>query len=909
MLRRIEKKREKHYTISTLSVKDDGVQTQKRKLAIGLLAHVDAGKTTLSEGMLYCSGEIRRLGRVDHGDAFLDTDVQERERGITIFSKQARLKWKNTDITLLDTPGHVDFTSEMERALQVMDCAVLLISGADGVQGHTLTLWRLLERYQVPVFLFVNKMDQAGTDKERLLHQLQKELSADCLDFAHPGLMENLAMCSESMLSQFLSGGEISDSLIASQIAARQVFPCFFGSALKMEGVTALLDALVQYGPHREYGRAFGARVYKIARDPQGARLTYMKITGGALRVRDLMTNRRADTPEESVWAEKVGQIRLYSGAKFTAVEQAEAGTVCAVTGLSFTRPGEGLGVENDGQPPLLEPAFTYQVLLPAGCDKHAALRNLKLLEEEDPLLHVVWQERLQEIHVQLMGDVQLEILSRVMRDRFKTPVAFSEGSILYRETIAEAVEGAGHYEPLRHYAEVHLRLEPAPRGSGMQFDTACHVDDLERNWQRLILGHLSERQHAGVLTGAPITDMKITLLAGRAHLKHTEGGDFRQATYRAVRQGLMQAKSILLEPWYDMHLEVPQDCVGRAMNDVQQMGGSFDAPESRGDRTVLTCTVPVARARNYAREVTAYTRGRGRVSCTLRGYAPCAEQEKIVEAIGYEAERDTDNPADSVFCSHGAGVVVPWQEAKAHMHIQLETERTRREEAQDNPVVRKASAYHGTLEEDRELMAVFEKTYGLVKNRTFFDTVRKSAPIVQAAQAAEPYREYLLVDGYNIMFAWEETKEAAQQSLDHGRQMLMGILCNYRSMQSAELILVFDAYNVPGSPGTVEKYNNIYVIYTREAETADSYIEKVSYEISRRHRVRVATSDGLEQRIILGAGALRVSAQEFRREVEAARVEIAEFLQQNNRQAPSAKVEKAMMEAWKKKRAEKSGG
>ena len=880
------------------------MQAQKRKLVVGLLAHVDAGKTTLSEGMLFQSGEIRKLGRVDHRDAFLDTDVQERERGITIFSKQARLSWKGIDMTLLDTPGHVDFTSEMERALQVMDCAVLLISGADGVQGHTLTLWRLLKRYQVPVFLFVNKMDQLGVEKDRLLSQLQEELSPDCMDFAADDLMDTLAMCSESMLSQYLSEGTISDSLIAAQVTQRAVYPCLFGSALKMEGIDALLDTLVRYGPRREYPQPFGARIYKIARDPQGARLTYMKITGGTLRVRDMLTNRRADMPEDKVWSEKVGQIRLYSGAKFAAADEAPAGTVCAVTGLSFTRPGEGLGAENDGEPPLMEPAFTYQVLLPQGCDANAALRNLKLLEEEDPMLRVVWHERVQEIHVQLMGDVQLEIISRVMRDRFNMPVSFSEGSILYRETIKSAVQGAGHYEPLRHYAEVHLLLEPRPRGSGLLFDSTCHVDDLARPWQRLIMGHLSEKQHVGVLTGSPITDMKITLLAGRAHLKHTEGGDFRQATYRAVRHALMQAESVLLEPWYDMHLEVPQDCVGRAMNDVQQMGGSFEPPETHGDMATLKCVVPVEKARHYARQMTAYTRGRGRISCTLRGYEPCAEQEKIVAAIGYDAERDTDNPADSVFCSHGAGVVIPWREAKAHMHLQPEMAKAQSQQETTEAVVRKSTAYRGTLEEDKELMAVFEKTYGPVKNRTLFDSVKRADPPPAAAQTAEAVKEYLLVDGYNVMFAWEDLKEAAKANLDHARQLLMDILCNYRSMQTAEVILVFDAYKVQGSVGSVEKYNNIYVIYTKEAETADSYIEKASYEISRRHRVRVATSDGLEQRIILGAGALRVSAQEFRREVEAAQVEIDKILQQVNRRPLSDQVERAMMDAWKKKHA-----
>jgi len=873
----------------------------KRPLCMGVLAHVDAGKTTLSEGMLYLSGEIRKLGRVDHGDAYLDTDVQEKERGITIFSKQARFNWKNTGITLLDTPGHVDFTSEMERALQVMDCAVLLISGADGIQGHTLTLWRLLERYGVPTFLFINKMDQAGVDRQRLLTQLQEELSENCLDFADENLFENLAMCSEQMLSRFLHNGEIPDATVAAEVGKRSVFPVFFGSALRMQGVEELLDALVRFSPEKSYPAAFGARIYKIARDPQGARLTYMKITGGCLNVRDTLTNKRADTPEENVWSEKISQIRLYSGAKYTTVDRVSAGTVCAVTGLSFTRPGEGLGAENDGQPPLMEPAFTYQVLLPIGCDAHAALRNLKQLEEEDPMLRVIWHERLREIHVQLMGDVQLEIISRVMRDRFHMPVGFSEGSILYRETIAAPVMGSGHYEPLRHYAEVHLLLEPAPRGSGMNFDSKCHVDDLERGWQRLIMGHLSERQHIGVLTGSPVTDIKITLLAGRAHLKHTEGGDFRQATYRAVRHGLMQAKSVLLEPWYDMRLDVPQDCVGRAMNDVQQMGGSFEPPRTQGEMAVLQCIVPVAKARNYARQMTVYTRGRGRISCALKGYEPCAEQEKIVQEIGYDCQRDVENSADSVFCSHGAGVVIPWQEAAAHMHVRPEEKKETPVEEM-KPAERKSTAYRGTLEEDKELMAVFERTYGPVKNRTFFDSVCKEAPPAQVYREQEAVREYLLVDGYNIIFAWEDLKAQAALNLDHARQLLMDILCNYRAMQGAEVILVFDAYKVQGNVGSVEKYNNIYVIYTKEAETADSFIEKASYEISRRHRVRVATSDGMEQRIILGAGALRVPAQEFRREVEAAQVEIERILRTNNRSASAQTVEKAMMDAWKKK-------
>lgn len=875
------------------------MQALKKKLVFGLLAHVDAGKTTLSEGMLYLSGEIRRLGRVDHRDAFLDTDVQERERGITIFSKQAMLKWKNADITLLDTPGHVDFTAEMERTLQVMDCAVLLISGADGVQGHTLTLWRLLERYHVPTFIFINKMDQPGTNRDALLSQLQKELSADCMDFASDDLMEQLAMCSEDMLTHFLANGTIPDGPIADRICERKVFPCFFGSALKMQGVDALMDAVVRYAPRKQYPGEFGARIYKIARDQQGNRLTYMKITGGTLRVRDLISNRRAGMDEESVWAEKAGQIRLYSGAKFTPVEQAEAGTVCAVTGLSYTRPGDGLGFENKGQSPVMEPAFTYQVLLPKGTDSHTALKYMRMLEEEDPLLHVVWHERVQEIHVQLMGEVQLEILGRVMRDRFNMPVSFSEGSILYRETIENTVEGAGHYEPLRHYAEVHLKLEPGRKGSGLVFASACHQDDLEVNWQRLILTHLMEKQHLGVLTGSPITDMKITLLAGRAHLKHTEGGDFRQATYRAVRHGLMQAKCVLLEPWYDMRLDIPSDCLGRAMNDIQQMGGRFEAPDGMGETVALKASAPVSKARHYARQVTAYTRGRGRITCALKGYEKCPDQEAVMKEIGYEAERDVDNTADSVFCSHGAGFVVNWRDAMDYMHVQTAFSDVRPKE-QEAPVnVRRTGSYQGTLEEDKELMAIFERTYGPVKNRTFFEPVHKTVPAAPA-KVEEARKEYILIDGYNIMFAWDELKEAARVNLEHARQMLMDLLCDFRAMQSAEVILVFDAYKVQGNPGSAERYNNIYVIYTKEAETADSYIEKTTYEISKRHRVRVATSDGLEQIIILGNGALRVSAQEFRREVELCHVEIDKFLGMSRLNSDA--VEKAMKDAWKKK-------
>ncbi|MBQ4075834.1 MAG: TetM/TetW/TetO/TetS family tetracycline resistance ribosomal protection protein [Clostridia bacterium] len=877
------------------------MQMQKRKLVMGLLAHVDAGKTTLSEAMLFTAGNLRKLGRVDHGDAFLDTDVQERERGITIFSKQAMFSWKQADITLLDTPGHVDFSSEMERTLPLLDCAVLVISGGDGVQGHTLTLWKLMEQYQVPTFLFINKMDQQGTDREALMADLKARLSDACVDFFDPEYQEQIAMCSEEALNHFLQYGEIPDGVVGRLIARRQLFPCFFGAALKNQGVDTLLDGLIRYTPQMKWPQEFGARVYKIARDAQGARITYMKITGGQLKVRDLITNRRADTPEERVWAEKVSQIRLYSGAKFQAVDSAEAGMVCAVTGLSYTRPGDGLGLEKEGKVPLLSPVFTYQVMLPPGMDAHAALRNLRILEEEDPQLHVVWHERVREIHVQLMGEVQLEILKRLLYDRFQMNVIFSEGSILYRETIENAVEGAGHYEPLRHYAEVHLLLEPGRPGSGMRFATACSQDDLDVNWQRLILTHLQERQHYGVLTGSPITDMKITLLAGRAHLKHTEGGDFRQATYRAVRQGLMQAKSILLEPWYDLHLEIPRECLGRAMNDIQQMGGSFSDPKDQMDLMILDASAPVSQCRHYAREVASYSRGRGKITCTLKGYAPCRDQERVVERMGYDPERDTDNPADSVFCSHGAGFVVKWDEAMDHMHIQTGYFDRRAEQAAAAAAPRPRSAYTGSLEEDKELMAIFERTYGPVKRDTFRSAARPSVSSGPVA-VKDAGKEFLLVDGYNIIFSWEELKAAARINLDQARLALCDLLCNYRGMKNCEVILVFDAYKVAGNAGAVEKYNNIYVVYTREAETADSYIEKTSYEISKKYHVRVATSDGMEQMIILGHGALRVSAQEFRREVEAAQGEIAAFLAQNNRHAPSDAMGDAIRDAWRKK-------
>nr|WP_326186134.1 translation factor GTPase family protein [uncultured Oscillibacter sp.] len=878
-----------------------------KRLVIGVMAHVDAGKTTLSEALLYCGGAIRRLGRVDHRDAFLDTDAIERERGITIFSKQAVLPLGETEVTLLDTPGHVDFSAETERTLRVLDCAVLVISGTDGVQGHTRTLWRLLERYGVPVFLFVNKMDLAGADRAALLAALKRQLDGGCVDFgdAPDALREEAAVCDEAVLERYLETGEVSDGDISRMIGARKLFPCFFGSALKLEGVDEFLAGLERYAPIPSYPADFGARVFKIARDGQGNRLTYLKVTGGTLRVKDVLTNRRPDTPEGRAWEEKADQLRVYSGVKFRPVEEAPAGSVVAVTGLSRTVPGEGLGFETAWTGPVLEPVLTYHVELTDGTDPHTALLRLRQLEEEDPQLHIVWNESAREIHIQLMGEVQLEIVQRLIRERFGMEVAFGAGAICYRETIANAVEGVGHFEPLRHYAEVHLLLEPGEPGSGLRFDAACSTDILDLNWQRLILTHLEEKPHLGVLTGSPITDMKITLVAGRAHEKHTEGGDFRQATYRAVRQGLMQAESILLEPWYDFRLELPADQVGRAISDLQRMNGETAPPETFGDETVLTGSAPVAALRDYAREVTAYTRGRGRLLCQLAGYRPCANAAEVVETMGYDPERDVDNTPDSVFCAHGGGYAVKWDEVPAHAHVDsgLRLRAPEPEEA-EAAQPRRASAYAGTVEQDRELQAIFERTYGPVKRPAFLPPKEpKRAPPQETAEKRairEQFSgpEYLLVDGYNIIFAWDELKAIARDNLDAARKALCDLLCNYQGFKKCVVIAVFDAYKVKGGLGSVEKYHNIHVVYTREAETADAYIERATYEIGKKHRVRVATSDGPEQLIILGHGALRMSASNFRQEVERVQGQIAETLRKNNQRQKSGAVRAAMEKA-----------
>ncbi len=878
---------------------------QQRKMILGLLAHVDAGKTTLSEALLYTSGALRKMGRVDHKDAFLDTDIQERERGITIFSKQARLAWKETAFTLMDTPGHVDFSSEMERTLQVLDGAVLVISGTDGVQGHTETLWKLLESYQIPVFLFINKMDMDGADRQKRMEEIREKLDANCVDMMSEEAGEQIALCGDDeTLNTYLETGKVAEETVRNFVSARKMFPCYFGSALRMQGIDELLDGLEMYGPRAQYPSRFGAVVYKIGRDEKGARLTYMKITGGELNVRQVLTNKKEGVPTtEEIWEEKVSQLRFYSGLRFEQRDVAKAGEICAVTGLNFTKVGDGFGYEKKGAEPILSPVFTYHMELSDKDDPVIALQRMRQLQEEDPQLQVVWQEKSKEIHVQLMGEVQVEILQRMLKDRYDMDVSFGEGSILYRETIENKVEGVGHYEPLRHYAEVHLLMEPAPRGSGLLLTSKCPEDELDRNWQRLILTHLMEKTHLGVLTGSPITDMRITLIAGRAHLKHTEGGDFRQATYRAVRQGLMQAKSVLLEPWYEMTLTLPEDCLGRAMHDIQLMGGTFDAPETSLGSVCLKAKVPVSESRHYAREVMAYAKGRGRVNCVLCGYLPCRDGEKVIRVMGYDPERDVDNSPDSVFCSHGAGFMVKWDEVPKYQHIDTGVLAPKKEEIAPVQPPARRKAYTGSLEDDKELMAIFERTYGPVKQHAFRPSP-KTAALMESEKVFMPLeKEYLLVDGYNIIFAWDALKEAAKQNLETARQMLVDILCNFRGVRPYEIIVVFDAYKVHRNPGSVEKADNIHVVYTKEAETADNYIEKATYDLGKRYRVRVATSDALEQVIILGHGALRVSAKEFLREVESANGEIRAYLAEYNRHmAHQNGMAQAMHKAWQER-------
>ena len=846
-----------------------GEQAKKPHISAGLLAHVDAGKTTLSEALLFRSGARRTLGRVDHGDAYLDTHELERARGITIFSKQARFSTPRRDITLVDTPGHVDFSAEAERTMPILDCAVLVISGTDGIQAHTVTLWRLLERYHVPVFLFINKMDLPGMEKEKLLAQLQKELSPGCIDFTGDPdeIAESAAMCDEALLETYLETGTVTEGNLRGLIAGRKIFPCCFGSALKLEGVDELLDLLDAYAPDRNYPDTFGAKVYKISRDPQGVRLTWMKITGGRLKVREPINyvNRKGDPLEE-----KALQLRLYSGDKFTAPEEITAGMLVAVTGLSATFIGQSLGCEPAGKPPVLEPVMTYRVELPRGCDPSTVLPKLRQLEEEDPQLHILWEQG--SIHVQIMGRVQLEIFHSLVQQRFSLDVTLDTGRIFYKETIENTVEGVGHYEPLRHYAEVHILLEPLPRGSGLQFDTICSTDVLEAPYQSLILSHMSEKIHRGVLTGAPITDVKMTLLVGKAHLKHTEGGDMRQATYRAIRQGLMQAKSVLLEPWYSFTLTLPTETVGRAITDIRAMGGEFDSPESSGTLSTLKGIVPAAELQDYADTVAAYTQGRGRLQIALDGYAPCHNTEAVLKDTAYDPEADLENTPDSVFCSHGAGFTVKWHDVKNYMHL----ESGLKEERSPQIITRN---FHI---DDKELEAIMEREFGPVKRPLYRAPANR--PATEEITIKAPKRKSIIVDGYNIIFAWEDLAALAKEDLEAARKKLCHILSNYAGFRKCYLVLVFDGWKVKGNPGEKTQYHNIQVVYTKEGETGDAYIESLVAQIGTNYAVRVATSDALVQLSSFRSGVLRMSARELREEIDAANREMAQYLNQKNR-------------------------
>jgi small GTP-binding protein len=840
------------------------------KLVIGILAHVDAGKTTLSESMLFLSGKIGKLGRVDNKDAYLDTYELERARGITIFSKQALFEIGETQITLLDTPGHVDFSAEMERTLQVLDYAILVISGADGVQGHTQTLWRLLDMYQIPVFLFVNKMDQVGTDKDKLMEEIKKQLNDGCIEFGHvekDGFYEQLALCDEIMMEAYLESGHLETSQIKKPIRERKVFPCFFGSALKCEGVEGFMQGIEKYAMIPSYPEEFGAKIFKIARDEQGNRLTYMKITGGKLKVKDVLTN--------SAWKEKVNQIRIYSGQKFEAVNEIEAGSVCAVTGLSQTRPGEGLGIEHASDTPVLEPVLSYQILLPEGCDPRVMLPKLRQLEEEEPELHIVWDEQLQEIQAQIMGEVQIEILQSLIHSRFGVDVGFDAGRIIYKETIANAVEGVGHFEPLRHYAEVHLLLTPGEPGSGLQFGVECSEDILSKSWQRLVLTHLEEKAHKGVLTGSAITDMKITLVSGRAHTKHTDGGDFREATYRAVRQGLREAESVLLEPYYAFQLELPVKMVGRAMTDLEKMHGTCEISQTNDEMAVLVGSAPVITLRNYQKEVVAYTKGRGRLFCSLKGYEPCHNAKEVIESLGYDSERDVGNPTGSVFCSHGTGFLVDWYSVKDYMHVECYFQKK-------GDLLGGTARGQASYTEERsisleEIDQIFNNTFYANQGKKSVWKKRKTArdsyyePTTYVGSPKENKEEYLLVDGYNIIHAWPELKELVDENMDGARMKLLDTLSNYQGIRKCQIIAVFDAYRVQGHFEEVNDYHNIHVVFTKEAQTADQYIERFAHEHQKKYNITVATSDGLQQLIIRGAGSALLSARELKIEIDGA--------------------------------------
>ena len=862
------------------------MNTNIDNLVLGLLAHVDAGKTTLSEAMLYLNGQIRKMGRVDTGDAFFDNYIVERERCITIFSKQARLSFKCRKITLIDTPGHVDFSAEMERTLQVLDYAVLIISASDGVQGHTRTLWSLLARYNIPTFIFVNKMDQPNTESDKVLSEIRSKLDERCIAFDNRDVsdlsldeMETISMCDEQTMDSYLKNGKIDLEDIRHLIKERKLFPCFFGSALRLQGIDTLLNAIETYSIPNSYPTSFGAKVYKVSRDKQGNRLTHLKITGGTLKVKDLMTNKKSEANHiEEFWEEKINQICVYLGERYESVSEVSAGDICAVLGLNYTYPGQGLGIESDSDLPLLEPVLTYQIILNENNDYNGMISKLKQIEEEEPQLYIAWNEQLKEIQVQLMGEVQIDVLKNMIWERFGIEVEFGKGNIVYKETIADTVEGVGHFEPLKHYAEVHLKMEPSDLGSGLQFETQLSEDDLDKNWQKLILTHLEERQHKGVLVGADITDMKITLVAGKAHQKHTEGGDFRQATYRAVRQGLMQAKNVLLEPYYEFRLEIPQENIGRAMTDIERMYGKCNTPNILDGVATLIGIAPVSAIREYHNEVTSYTKGLGRLICTLKGYAPCHNTKEVIDSINYDIESDFKNPSGSVFCAHGECFTVDWHEVKDYMHIQSAIKQTNRDDrivSTRNQSGRSKDRHSikDTIQLEDELKTIFERTYGPMKqhedSRAKRVTFRPKEVEYKGVKRQRDAQEYLLVDGYNVIFAWEDLKELAILNMDAARDKLLDIMCNYQGYKQCNLIVVFDAYKVKGFKGEATKYHNIEVVFTKEAETADQYIEKLAHNIGRKHDVTVATSDALEQMIIMGQGCKRLSSRDLKIEVE----------------------------------------
>lgn len=856
------------------------------KIVLGILAHVDSGKTTLSEAMLYCTGNISKLGRVDHKNSFLDTFSLERKRGITIFSKQAVLSYKDKEYTLLDTPGHVDFSAEAERTLQVLDYAILVISATDGVQSHTMTLWKLLKKYNIPCFIFVNKMDLDGADKEAVYNSIRRDFGESCIDFSNdntPEFYENAALCDEALLNYYSENDVIETKLITQAIKERKIFPCFFGCALKLEGIDEFIKLINKYCEMPQYNESFGAKVYKISEDNQGNRLTHIKLTGGSLKVKEILKS------DKNINSEKVNQIRIYDGEKYKTCDEVKAGTICAVTGISFTASGDGLGIEKNSFMPILEPVLTYKVNIDDGTDIHTLLSKLRILENEDPQLKVMWNELLGEIQIQLMGDIHLEVLETIIEERFNIKISFGKGNIIYKETILDAVEGVGHFEPLRHYAEVHLILKPTERNSGLSFKRECSEDVLDKNWQRLIITHLYEKTHLGVLTGSPITDMEITLVSGKAHPKHTEGGDFRQATYRAVRQGLASAKSALLEPVYEFRLEVPNENIGRALSDIQQMNGSFEPPEQLEQTAVINGAAPVSEMQDYTKEVLQYTHGKGRLFCSLKGYELCHNSDKVIADIGYSFEADTANTADSVFCSHGAGYNVKWNEVKSHMHLQSALHYENNESSnKKEKLFNKVKNQKDIFALDKELMQIFESTYGPVKSRNAFEPVKRNT--AKSNDNNEKYKraktleyegpDYLLVDGYNVIFSWDSLRELSGESIEGARSRLINILCNYQGYKRCEVILVFDAYKVKGNNREVERVNNINIVYTKEAETADMYIEKVSHKLAKKHKVRVVTSDALEQLIILEGGALRVSSREFLFEVEQAEEEIRKIIE-----------------------------